>query len=48
MEYLILAGAYDILCLGKNDESASKKQQKPHEVRTRGVFCTVLARWLRP
>ena len=39
---------YVIMPVGKNDMSASLKQQKNHEVATRGFFYSVLARWLKP
>lgn len=47
-EYLILAGAYDILCLGKNDESAHKWHAKIPGAGTLGIFYSVWTRWLKP
>lgn len=45
--YLKLPRAYDIMSVGKRYE-CSQGTQKPHEVRTRGVFYSVLVRWLNP
>lgn len=43
-EYLILAEAYDILCVGKNVTVSPYGQQKSHEVATRGSFYSVFGK----
>lgn len=46
-KYLIVLKAYAIMPVGKNDVNAHRAQ-KSHELRPRGFFYSVLARWLMP
>ena len=45
---LIWPKAYDIMPVGKKDESAYSGTQKSPELRPPGIFYSVAARWLMP